>query len=1272
MSEPRNINTTESDGSRIIPPALYPPVLSSSSSRYPSTQVSQQLRSALAPAPQFYAPLNATTATGSTHHHYHRDDTDNRAESRGRGDRDNNHRAITESSSSSSSSAKQPCRVQFCSRDVLACINHHHHHHHVEDHKNESDSNVRSNRTVGPILLELRQLQLTSSSSAAPETKPGFGRLATTVPLAYSRSNPSLGTSLASTCLHVLPNDDDSSSSTTTTLPRIATGLTTGAVCIHSFQEDTSGTTTSSSWLPSSMELYHSPRQHHRPATAVRWRPNHTTHASSSHVAVGLIGNAATLTSTTSGAGGATAASTTLTMTNTNNTTNNNNNSNNTVPSTSNVGGGGGGSGGTDRDYCCFIWDVEHQQGNNSTAAANIGNRTRTNKSTALFKLSYQTGVSSLAWVLEGGQTLAVGGQMRNLHLYDVRMGITTSQQQAPMSVYAHNFGVHGIESDPYRPWQLATFCKAVNEPVKLWDARMMDSVLSEIKISGRTTTNNNTNNEMHTATVFGVQWSTAEAGKIAIGVSGGAIYEYDTSTSVSRPSHVHTTYTQDSIVDFCMYPFAAPGPSTQTTHRTTSSVLAELFPNRLVTVTGERTIVDIARHALAPIALSPRDGRVVHGFGHTLWIGSPSIGPAAMESLRIQCDEDISSTMMRRARCQRVAKYSMVASSNIKVLAEDGLVADTVTAGTEGMLKPSRESLLRLWSWIERVEALCADAEDLCADGLSWQAKGLKDAGAWQLIHGDNGKDDDQEVYSEQLACTTYDSPGRRAALTSCGWAGKFSLINVLGECESLGEYERSAALAVWHGEIEAAVGSLERGADDIRLQLGDMRKPVPSDGRVSLQYAETLELIALCIAGYRGGDMKSSSADVWRRSCAKLMQRDVLVGGLRSTSRVAYLRSVLTFLMTLGSEKSHTDILIDSTLSLCDRVGFACRFLDRDHLVSFLEQRIQRCQSTGNAEGITITGLEKQGVAILQAYVDKYSDVQTAALVTSRVIFPADFVKEKQVSEEWLDCYRSLLNSWQMWESRASFDVDRAELLRQIKARQVGATTAAPSAVKTSTLQPSLSTRNRNNSVSLSRKQQGPRPLDPEIQAGIPCQLDARCNYCNSPLGLKSQDTHASQWLSKMKPVLSCCPQCRKPLPRCSICMLSLGALNPYMELTKDRSHHHRNSNNNNNTTITGPLSPPLVGDLTTLGNLPFAEWFTWCMRCKHGGHAHHLVGWFAKHETCPVSGCHCSCQFDGIQKLSRPALSQRSVIVSGDGEGGGRSLLSPLNKVEEIVKK
>jgi hypothetical protein len=43
----------------------------------------------------------------------------------------------------------------------------------------------------------------------------------------------------------------------------------------------------------------------------------------------------------------------------------------------------------------------------------------------------------------------------------------------------------------------------------------------------------------------------------------------------------------------------------------------------------------------------------------------------------------------------------------------------------------------------------------------------------------------------------------------------------------------------------------------------------------------------------------------------------------------------------------------------------------------------------------------------------------------------------------------------------------------------------------------------------------------------------------------------------------------------------------------------------------------------------------------RCRHGGHAHHMLGWFANQKTCPVSGCNCECEFDGVRNLNRPAL-------------------------------
>jgi WD repeat-containing protein mio len=500
-----------------------------------------------------------------------------------------------------------------------------------------------------------------------------------------------------------------------------------------------------------------------------------------------------------------------------------------------------------------------------------------------------------------------------------------------------------------------------------------------------------------------------------------------------------------------------------------------------------------------------------------------------------------------------------MDTKSNIKILAEDGIAADG-------------SALLRLWSWVERVESLCAESwqEEISWEGWNWPAKSLIEAGAIELLRmdtagggaGSHGASTvDKAEFCDALSCTTYHSPGRRAAMTSCGWAGKFDLTNVLGECEGLGEYERSAALAVWHADIGAAVEALQRGAAAIRAKTNSN----------NVQCAETLELVALCIAGYRGGDLNSSSSSIWRRACANLMQRSDL--SVKNQSRVAYMTGMLKFLMSLGSDTGYQEVLFDQSLSLCDRAAFACRFLERDKLQQFLAKCITDCQSSGNIEGVTITGIEKEGMKILQSYVDRYADVQTASLITSRIILPQSWIDERRTSAEWLGAYRGLLNTWQMWQSRAMFDVDRAELLRQVKARQLAAENASGGG----------RTGRRPYAPPPGRKLSRQQPFDPDVQAAVPAQIDARCNYCSAPLGLRQKDnTEASQWLSKMKPVLSCCAQCRKPLPRCSICMLSLGTLNPYMELTKERSRQPRSAS--------GRQSPDDY--LSTMTNLPFAE--------------------------------------------------------------------------------
>lgn len=62
-----------------------------------------------------------------------------------------------------------------------------------------------------------------------------------------------------------------------------------------------------------------------------------------------------------------------------------------------------------------------------------------------------------------------------------------------------------------------------------------------------------------------------------------------------------------------------------------------------------------------------------------------------------------------------------------------------------------------------------------------------------------------------------------------------------------------------------------------------------------------------------------------------------------------------------------------------------------------------------------------------------------------------------------------------------------------------------------------------------------------------------------------------------------LSSCPNCRKPLPRCAICLMHMG-------------------------TTQGGIGS---GDNNKI--MDFSNWFTWCQSCRHGGHVAHMTHWF-----------------------------------------------------------
>jgi hypothetical protein len=1074
--------------------------------------------------------------------------------------------------------------------------------------------------TNGPIMMELRRVELKRNRNGDDDDDDdddddngGSGRgndeFFTTRTVAVSRGLPSLGISVASTCLDLasstIVNNYDSSGNTL----MAATGSTTGALCIHKFNtiEKTTATIvcddyddsddiemdnnnkTSSSlaksggngdyddedlFSASPIEYFHTPR-HHRKASAVAWR----TAVQTNHVAIGLVGTNTTVSGGTK-----------------NQHSNHHHHNRRGGPISMRASA-------SDREYCCFLWDI-------------VDNKRTT---MPLSKFAYNSPVASLAWMMDG-QTLAVGGQQRTIQLYDLRMLTDDSNKLPPLSAHAHESGVHGIEVHPFRPNIMATFCRAVGEPVKLFDIRRMDSVVSEIRLTSNDINTSGTAGSSTSNTALGtmsmqrkqqtkaeaIQWSMLESGMLSV-ATGESVQEYDTNSG-SRPNLVRVNRVSKAgktIKAIALYrgkgrKAAQPNDGSvvidgdnsnsntvmvqerkegevniiddsQKDCNRSDRLLSLLYPQRMLAVLEDQTIVDMAKDTNAPLAISRRDGRLVHALGPHLFMGKSSEGPSAMEknSCRMQQDdEDISATMMRRARCLQKNPYSMDPELNIKLMSRE-IESDEDIDGYRSSLLPkySNHALLRLWSWIERVESLSFQEVDDTNEDLR-MAKGLLNTGIIQILgmntqnYDGNDKIDEQTMFSETFACNIYDSPARRVALSMCGWAGKFELTMVMAECEALGEHERSAALAVWHEDVGAAVEALQRASESIRLQSRE------TDGgstalAASLQYAETLDLISMCIAGY--GGKTESQRGVWRRACSSLLLRDDLSLTKAKHSRVAYLRALCEFLMNAGTIESLVKILENSQLSLCDRVAFSCRFLEKKELMTYLLRCVEICQHEGDLEGLAITSLSKPGIKILQSFVDQYTDVQTAALVVSRVILPSDWAIERKICFEWVESYRSLLNYWQMWQTRAMFDVDRAEVLRRVKARSGGGGS-------------------NQRRLPNPRMRQSPRPPDPDILPCIPAQLEARCNYCSSPLSLKRNEGITNQWLSKMQPLLNCCPQCRKPLPRCSICLLSMGSLNPYMELTRARQKG---------------TNAASADDLSSLSSMNFAEWYTWCMR-------------------------------------------------------------------------
>lgn len=368
-----------------------------------------------------------------------------------------------------------------------------------------------------------------------------------------------------------------------------------------------------------------------------------------------------------------------------------------------------------------------------------------------------------------------------------------------------------------------------------------------------------------------------------------------------------------------------------------------------------------------------------------------------------------------------------------------------------------------------------------------------------------------------------------------------------------SLGFTEKAAGWAVFHGDVPKAINI-----------LANAKK-------------ERLRLMSTAVAGYLA--YKNSNVNSpWKDQCRKMA----------SELDDPYLRAIFAFI----ADNDWWDVLDEHSLPLRERLGVALRFLSDKDLDVYLNRIAESVVNKGELEGLILTGITPKGIDLLQSFVDRTSDVQTAALISSFGC-PRYFADERV--KHWVDCYRNLLNSWGLFSVRAKFDVNRTRLSKN----SLGNAT-----LKAMPKQVYLQCMRCNKNLSKSRHNAESDSTHNNTNTNSVVDVNSINTSTNTNQTLLKQFNKMNhQKQSNLD--ISSCPHCGAPLPRCSICLLTLGTPLPLEPSEK-------------------------LVESTTANKIEnrFRECFSFCLSCNHGCHAHHAEEWFSKHYVCPVPDCNCRC--------------------------------------------
>lgn len=238
-------------------------------------------------------------------------------------------------------------------------------------------------------------------------------------------------------------------------------------------------------------------------------------------------------------------------------------------------------------------------------------------------------------------------------------------------------------------------------------------------------------------------------------------------------------------------------------------------------------------------------------------------------------------------------------------------------------------------------------------------------------------------------------------------------------------------------------------------------------------------------------------------------------------------------------------------------------------------------------------MTGFTPSGIVLIQRYIDRTGDIQTATLLAS--YFPRAHLSSRELAtvERWTDAYRSLLDSWLAWIPRCSLDV---ALLEQ--RRRIGETVA--DTIQTVVVCPVCNSQlTKQTEEMLTRK----NALRGAIRAPT---VRVRFVINIQPANFRQRPACTARMLCRDVRSASCMSHQR--LMR-KIALTPWGALSCLVKrVVTVVSHSHR---------VCG------------------LSWLIRLIVLTFVGHVAHILGWFEggldgepAHDICPVAGCDCQC--------------------------------------------